>query len=471
MGASARPESGGDRITRNIAAMRAQGASEHDVETYLTQHEGLAPEQDTRITAKNLGGSFVQGASLGWADDAGLTDPRARKAFQAAHPIADLLAKLGGGLVAPAAAVAAAPALGTTLGGAALLGAGVGAISGAGDAESGHRMASAAQGGLLGAGGGAAGYGVAKGLGAMGSALLNRMRPERVVAKSAAQMMTPEVSANLAQVEGIAPGGASIATTSAQRVLPMLRAVGANPDAGASAEASLLSQKTALETARKGIGAQMDAIAGDLPVTPATHALMTDVKEILGSKAPILAPNAQTMDLKVARDALSRLRRAERRAATSTTTSGPDAHDIKTTSAAMEKYIYTTFPQIEALDRPYAVVMGQKTTTKKALDAVQQSRAQYAANEAFGSTAGSLGGSLPSGAHGAVMTLLDKVLTNKAGAADAVARLIAKPGGPELIQQLLSKAPKPSRIPAGLLGTVGGSAAIPAMRGLLFPQD
>lgn len=33
-----------DRIEQIIAAMKAQGASAHDIETYLTQHEGLTPE-------------------------------------------------------------------------------------------------------------------------------------------------------------------------------------------------------------------------------------------------------------------------------------------------------------------------------------------------------------------------------------------------------------------------------------------
>ncbi len=46
MGASVQPEpqGAGDRISRNIAVMRAQGASEPDIESYLTQHEGLAPQ-------------------------------------------------------------------------------------------------------------------------------------------------------------------------------------------------------------------------------------------------------------------------------------------------------------------------------------------------------------------------------------------------------------------------------------------
>lgn len=42
MGASVQPETG-DRITRTIDALRKQGASEHDIEMYLTEHEGIHP--------------------------------------------------------------------------------------------------------------------------------------------------------------------------------------------------------------------------------------------------------------------------------------------------------------------------------------------------------------------------------------------------------------------------------------------
>jgi hypothetical protein len=46
MGASVRPES---RIERNIAALRSQGATEADVEAYLTQHEGLKPTEQPSL--------------------------------------------------------------------------------------------------------------------------------------------------------------------------------------------------------------------------------------------------------------------------------------------------------------------------------------------------------------------------------------------------------------------------------------
>lgn len=43
MGASVQPQQPG-RIARNIEAMRSQGATDDDIEAYLTQHEGLKPE-------------------------------------------------------------------------------------------------------------------------------------------------------------------------------------------------------------------------------------------------------------------------------------------------------------------------------------------------------------------------------------------------------------------------------------------
>ncbi len=43
----------GDRITANIAALRQQGASDADVEAYLTQHEGLTPVAPSSTPVKS----------------------------------------------------------------------------------------------------------------------------------------------------------------------------------------------------------------------------------------------------------------------------------------------------------------------------------------------------------------------------------------------------------------------------------
>src|SRR5690348_5066537 len=107
------PQNPGDRITQNIAAMRSQGATEHDIETYLTQIEGLKPQESM---AKGVGRALVQGATYNFGDELGLTNRDAEKAFQQNHPVADFLAKMVGGVAAPAAAVIAAPSLATLAG-------------------------------------------------------------------------------------------------------------------------------------------------------------------------------------------------------------------------------------------------------------------------------------------------------------------------------------------------------------------
>lgn len=61
------PPTPADRITKNIAAMRSQGATEHDIETYLTQHEGLkpsgAPESNSAPTG-NFGDAVNSGLDV-----------------------------------------------------------------------------------------------------------------------------------------------------------------------------------------------------------------------------------------------------------------------------------------------------------------------------------------------------------------------------------------------------------------------
>lgn len=469
------------RIQGNVGRMRAQGAPESDVLAYLQHEDSLAsagPPMDTSLSFRNLGRSAVQGATFGWGDELGLTDRAKEAAFKAGHPVADFLAKLGGGIVAPALAVAAAPALGTTLGGAAALGGTMGLLSGAGEADGnlGDRVKGGLLGGGLGAVGGAAGLAAGKVGGSIATKVLDRFHPERAVARAAGGLITPNVAAKLAQVEAIAPGGASIATTSApqtgarvSRMLPMLRAVGASPTAGASAEASFTRQQTVLETARKALGKQMDALAGDIPAPSQT--VLDQVREVLGSKAPSVPAGAATMPVQDARAALSRLRFDARQAAKQgTNANGVRVNDINTARAALQDHIYQHAPGFEALDRPYSTLMDQLGQTGKALKAVQDSRSNYAGNTAFGSTSGSLGGSLPHSSRGFVLDLIDKLMTDKAGAADAVANLIAKPGGPDLVDELLKRMPAASGRYSRFAAPVA-STAIPAMRGLLSPSS
>lgn len=456
------------------------------------------PQPDTGLSGRNVGRSLVQGATLGWGDELGLTSRPNEAAFKAAHPVVDFLAKMGGGLAAPIAAVAAAPELATTLGGAALLGGATGAVAGAGEADPGNRLRSAATGGLLGAAGGAAGYGIAKGAGAIAGTIADRMHPERGVAKAAANLLNPDVSARLAAVDQIAPGGASLATTNVpaegakvSRFLPMLRAVGANPEAAAGAESSISAQTAALDAARKGLGSKMDALGGEVQITPEIRSVLSKVRTALGAKTPNVPAaelqdvnplglekstpfafdeDAKTLDIQQLRDALSRLRFLSRgNVKRGLEANGIDTRDIGIARAALQSYLYDVKPDFASLDRNYAAASNTMRQADKALKTVQASRGNYGANEAYRATAGSLGGSLPRGTHGVVMTALDKILTNRAGAADAVNRLIVSPGGAEAVNRLLSALPQTT--PAGRYATPLTAAAIPAMRGLLSPQQ
>lgn len=455
------------RVQANVAKMRAAGAPESDVVAYLQHEDSLssqAPAPNTDLSFRNLGRSFVQGGTFGWGDELGLTSREGAAAFKAEHPIADFIAKLAGGAVAPAVAVATLPGA-ATLGGAAAIGAGAGMLSGAGEAEGSamDRVKGGAVGGLLGGGLGVAGYGAGKVLGATGSAVLDRMHPERAVTRAASGVMTPNVASELAKVEAIAPGGASVATAAPSRFTRMLHGVGASAEAGAKADANFGAQKAALETARKSIGSQMDQIKGTVP---ADQTILSQVSDILGAKAP--KPAGATLDVQEARDALSRLRYIERQ----TAKRGPNANsaqlsDIREARVALQDHIAQHVPGFDDLDKQYAIVSDHLRRTDQAIKTVEQSRANYAATKAFGATPGSVGATIPHSTRGVVADLLDHLLTDREGAARAVTQYLTRSGGASVANPLMVK-PSPSVMPK--LGLLTGAALAPRIRGLLSPS-
>lgn len=530
-----------ERLTQNGAAPATA--------TSIVQSRGGSADSD--VSLRNVGRALTQGATFGFGDELGLTDRAKESAFKQAHPIIDAIAKMGGGLAAPVAAMAAAPEALAGAGGAAVIGGTMGLLNGAGEADGSlaDRAKGAAVGGLLGGAGSAAGYGVAKGLGSLGGAIVDRLKPVRAVARAAQTLIDPDVAANLQKVNDIAPGGASIATAgvpaegaSTSRFVPILRGVGRSPEAGQAAEANILSQQKALEASRSALGNKMDAIKGRVPVTDEVRNAIAKVSEILapakrpalqleiapeapapletaqspapslrdalnnfrarqtaaytrnagtteqqmarqalerhqaaasvapisGSRAqPIPDPTPEGYDIQDLRDALSRLRymsrQAEKRGVEG---NGMTLKDITDAERALRGVIYQSAPEFAALDKPYAVVARQLGITDDALEAVQKSRAAHAANAAYGVDPESVGGSLHS-RHGVTATLLDRIFTNPAGAADAVSTLLTKPGGPELIQGILTRAPAPRMV--GRTAVPLSASTIPALRGLLTP--
>lgn len=485
------------RIQANVAKMRSQGAPESDVLAYLQHedslaqalpHNTLSPAYSGEANADNVVRSLMQGGSYGFGDEiTGLThgtaardEYRAREnAFRGQHPVLDAALKAVGGLASSLPVMALGPEALATLKGATLFSAGAGALSGVGEADgnAGNRVLGGVLGAGTGAAGGILGYGLTKAAGSTYNAIADRLNPERAVAKAAAPLVN---AGKLAEVDAVAPGGASLANTAVptagmklSRLNYFLRGIGASPEAGASAENNFLAQGAALAKARQALGDQMDALNGALPVDPDVRAAVKQAAGVLGGKAPALPKGSGgTVEIQDLRDALSRLRYAERQAVKrGTEANGANLHDISQARQALQSLLYDRVPGFEPLDTQYAVASQAAGQTDRALKTVQQSRSNYGANTAYKQSAGSLGGSLPKGHGGLVTSLLDHLFLNKAGAADATARLLTTPGGPELVQDLLSRVPRQAsqRIPA-LLGTTTGASAN-ALRGLLFSPD
>lgn len=76
----------GDRISRTIEAMRAQGATEADIEAYLVQHEGLTPDGPPRPAGGDIHEQFRSGRLQKHVARENLNDAEALAAEQQDQP-------------------------------------------------------------------------------------------------------------------------------------------------------------------------------------------------------------------------------------------------------------------------------------------------------------------------------------------------------------------------------------------------
>ncbi len=512
------------RIQANVAKMRAAKAPEEDVIAYLQHEDSLAaaaPKHDTTINARNLLRSAGQGATFMFSDEigkalgvgqgpGGLADRESQKAFQHDHPIADFFAKLGGGVVAPAVAALAAPEAlaGAGVAGVASMGAAQGALSGAGEAEGGFndRLMPAAIGAGAGAVAAPALMGAGKLLGGAAGMLSNRLFPEpaakKAVARAARGLLDnpAAVASRMDEVNALAPGGSSMASaavapeTGNPRFLTMARGVGADAKAAASTEAGLSGQNAALKAGRDAIGAKIEALNTNVTVTPQLRAAMSKVSKVLGGQTPEVPaagpagfpapaglqptsltappPPSETMGTGDMLDALSRLsvkmRSLDEQGIDAT---GVTKHDVAEAQRALKDVIYKEVPGFKPLHQQYAKLADETRSVDQLTAQVERSRQNHAGNDAYGTSGGSLGGSLPKGSHSLVVGVLDKLFANKAASADAVNRFVMTPTDSKAVQALIDAAPKP--LPAGLRGLLKAATASPvnATRSLLFPSN
>ncbi|MDE2022309.1 MAG: hypothetical protein KGI71_05370 [Patescibacteria group bacterium] len=328
-----------------------------------------------------------------------------------------------------------------------LAGAELGAASGALNADpesTGQRIAGTLTGGLL---GGAAG-GLAHGLTGAGGMVARRFMPEIGVRGAARNLLAPADLAEMFTANELAPGGASVATSSrpevglaSSRFLPMIRAIGENPVAAAHAESDVIGQKAALNSARKAVGNQMQQITGQVPATSDLRSALLKASDLIGEKrVPSLRTDQESgtngYDVQDLRDALSRLRfgmrSLEKRG---TEAPGITKKDYADVIQSITNAVNDFSPTFGRLDDQYARIMNQTRAANDVLKTVQRSRANYAGTDAFSKDAESLGASI----HGrpSLYMHLRNILTNPSGTAEAVRRLVVQPGGPELMANLL----------------------------------
>lgn len=493
-----------------MKAYRAQGATDEQVtamyNTWMAAHPDggspAAPAEPTPVTGRDVGRSFTQGLTFNFGDELGLTDRAKEKAFQKEHPWVDLGAKIGGGVVAPAAAVMFGPEALATAGGAAALGAAGGMLGGIGDGENAkERLTGGLFGAAVGGAGGLLGYGATKLGGKIATKLAARFRPGRAVGQAAKDLLGNEaqdVAQRMADVNKLAPGGSSIASAATPRDVPrvvprfgkMAASVGDNPEAAAQAETDLLGQRAALKKGAKAIGTKMGAVTGDIPDSPELADALTKARGILGARVPeapppppspnaipglqqstpfSAAPPPKPLDVQALReiekDLGYRVRMGEKRG---TEANGATLHQLQEAKHAVTDVINKHFPVLGDLGGDYGTVMGERRAVNSLIGTVRGSRAGAAAADAGGSTSGNIA----SGAHsrvGIMSKAIDALLTDKKGAAAVTAQLILKPGGPDMVQQLLSRAPGagvPKLSGAARAGLF--TALPPALKGLLF---
>lgn len=456
-------------------------------EPYVVRDDAPYTVSDPDINVRNVLRSFMLGATLNLGDSKRLPewlrlDPERAAAFQREHGIVDAIARAGGSTVAPLLATLAAPEALAGLGGAALLGVGTGAIAGAAEGAgktATERLQGGALGGALGGAFSAAGYGASKLVGKAVNAIRDYRTPARTVARAVSQLVEPEDLARQAAVNRIPNGPhgeperiASLATSTiedapkgkaASRFLPMLRDIGANPDAARRAEAVVQAQHATIKETLKDVGERMDALDAKIPLTRDVRSAIRRAQAVLGDKAPkiptsrpptrgdpksFLRPEPQMLpapkkaahvDLHDLRDALTRLRELSRSAdRRGPEASGAAVFEIKGARNALQKVIYKHAPEFRELDRQYSLLKDQQRQAERVLSTIQKSRNRYAAKTAYKTTTISgygvrLG---PRGPRALSHAYANQTFVNRPGVAAEVAKYIVTPTETNVLQSL-----------------------------------
>lgn len=420
-----------------VKEARAAGFSDPDIDDYLKGEIGQGLAQVMDPTFRDYARSAGMGMTLGFLDELagagaaivpggkGYTEARdAVRANQAgaeyAAPKRMMTAELAGGLVpglltAGAGEVAAGAGAGAKALQAAKVGGLLSAVSGVGHSNADNISDVAKDAAMSGAAGTVAGGGLSllgSAAGRVASGVADRVNPSRAVVREAATQIPPNAATSIARQNAIAPGTAMLADQSPE-MTAMVRGIGADADAGVAARTVADARVDALKTARKALGTRYEALERDLPVDKTLAGILRDADQ------PVTGPATNFVQLHRARmDLRAAVKNAE----------GAKKADLGKALDALNGWMDTNVPGVRQLDRDYGFVVERIKAAEKLAKEVTSSSKNYAASRTYGAESGSIGGSLPRGAHGVISMMAEALGPDRAARARAVQDLLLTPG-------------------------------------------
>lgn len=420
-----------------VAEARKRGFSDADIDAYLQDEIGASLKDVTKPNERDFWRTVGSGVTLGFGDElAGLMSKlgggsyahardAAREesaAFRATSPKASIGTELvSGGLPALLTTPVFGPAgwLGR-MGRAGAAAAGVGAVSGAGHSEgetAGDVAKDAGKSALISAAVGSLLSGAGSVVGAGARRVRDAVDPSRPIIREAATQLPGNAAQTIARQESLAPGTAVLADVSPE-MQALTRGVGADARAGVAARTAAEGRTSALRDARRSMGPQYDALNRVLPIDDELRSALADA-----GRKNILKSNATEVEFSAIQRVRSQLR-AEARATRNDSVKLDKLKAADRLTAWMKQHA----PEIEQLDADYAFLTDRAKAAGASAREITNSSKNYAASRAYGSEAGSIGGSLPQGSRGMMDLVAALARPNRASRARAVEKLLLTPG-------------------------------------------
>lgn len=279
--------------------------------------------------------------------------------------------------------------------------------------------------------------------GAMASKIADRGLPKGTVGKvqqEGAGLLpnkTPdEIRATVARQEQLAPG-TTVAADLSPEVQTMARGVGADLQTSMQATKQAEARFRALNQARSELGKQYDILKGQ--TAPIDPEIVTAVAAT-GRKG-VIPRNATEVDMAKIHDL-----RSDILGQIKDTMNPKRQKDLRDEAGALTAWMQKQWPAIKGLDSDYAFLSERAKTAQKTMAILKRSAANYGTARAYGTEAGSVGGSLPGvplpgGAVGVTLKTVGKVLgsADRAQRAKTVADQFLTPlRGTNLLEHLLN---------------------------------